>query len=180
MSRKKSWTRWSSGFTPTSTPLEIAGLERRLRTDADHVRDALPQGLQRRTLDALRDIEPNRRGFAPFRRSSAMTSMLGLVGVVVLTLALSMQMSSPGTLGPAAGSSSAATSTPGDVMASLRAFTTLATLDFSATEMPDPLSDEINSLMLDATRAVRTIRTTMPRRILPQRDESETPLNRDA
>lgn len=172
-----------SWFTPKSSsrsPLEIAGIERRLRTEANAARTPLPQGLQRRTLDALRDVEPKRRAFGSFRQPSSVTSMLGLVGAIVLTLAVSMQMSSPRGENTRVRPSIADASAPRDVTSTLRAFTTLAILDFSSTTIPNPLADEAQSLMRDATRALQTLWTTVPNRLRPQRVRDDASLNNDA
>ena len=58
-----SWlSSWKESREPQS-PLTMARLERRLRTEADDMRISLPNGTGRRTLSALREIEM-RGGFA--------------------------------------------------------------------------------------------------------------------
>ncbi len=171
---------WFSPKSSSRSPLEIAGLERRLRTEADAVRAPLPRGLQRRTLDALRDVEPKRRVIDSFRQPSRLTSMLSLVGAVILTLVVSMQMSSPRNEGTRARPSIAEASPPRNATSTLRAFTMLTSLDLSGTTMPDPLADEANSLMRDATRAIQTLWTTVPSRLRPQRVRGDATKNNDA
>ena len=82
-----SWNSSGRGTTKRPSPLTIAQLERRFRTEADDARLESPPGLSRRTMAILENIEQGGGVSAPpFLRSKISLASMNLAAALMLAM----------------------------------------------------------------------------------------------
>ncbi|MCZ6836413.1 MAG: hypothetical protein O7G85_11620, partial [Planctomycetota bacterium] len=174
-----SWRFGRRGKPARPSPLTIAHLERRFRTEADDVRETPSPGLGRRTLAILEEYE---RGgpitSAPFPRTKISMASLSLAASLVLAIFIGQVLVTQEPLEEPRSIAKGLTipssnSLQADAWASVRSFQSRTGLNFDSNSLADPLMMEMKAMWSDVSSAANAILTSMPSKFISKTNPDE-------
>ena len=179
MSRKTlSWRVGRRGGEQPPSPLTMANLERRLRTESDDARHVPSPSFGRRTMARLEALD--RGGVAPAspsRRPRLSLATMSLAASLVLAVLIGQVLTTQEPASSPAVITRAVTmptpqSLQADALASMQSITQRTGLELDREALAEPLLTEVRALWRDASSAANSMLISVPSRVIkPDRTE---------